>query len=117
MPVCEELMNAGEFAAATARLFDPYPQATRTPAESFLLGNIFFESNRKLSSKLHQAAAKAEPKNSDVIWEWAMEQHRAGDYAGALATYQEYAKAKPGVAMSSALEADCLLRLNRIDEA
>ena len=100
MPVCEELMNAGDFAATNAKLLDTYPETTRTPAESFLLANIFFESDRKLSYKLHQAAAKAEPKNPDVIWEWGMEQHRAGDYAGALATYQEYAKAKPRVAMS-----------------
>jgi tetratricopeptide (TPR) repeat protein len=112
-----EQMGTGDFTGANAKLLSAFPEATRTPAESFLLGNVLFEADRKLSYSLHQAAVKAEPANSAVIWEWALEQHRAGEYAGALNSYQQYSKAHPGSAAAYALQADCLLRLNRVDEA
>src|SRR4051812_634922 len=59
----EEKMNAGDFAGANAALLGGFPEATRTPAESFLLGNLLFEVDRKQSYALHGAAAKAEPQN------------------------------------------------------
>ncbi len=117
LPVSGELMNSRDFAGANAKLLAAFPEATRTPAESFMLGNVFFEIDRKQSYALHHAAVIAEPDNVNVVWEWAMEQHRAGEYAGALASYQQFSKARPKSAVPYALTADCLLHLNRIDEA
>jgi tetratricopeptide (TPR) repeat protein len=116
-PACDDLVTGGDPAAATAKLLALFPEARRTAAESFMLGNVLFEIDRKQSYALHQAAARAEPKNTDVVWEWAMEQHRAGEYEAALASYREVSKARPGWAGSYALQADCLLRLDRVDEA
>lgn len=117
MPGCAELMNAGDFAGANSKLLAVFPAADRTAGESFVLGNIFFDVDPRLSYALHEAAAKAEPQNPTVVWEWAMEQHRAGKYAGALAAYQLFSKARPQSAAPYALAADCLLRLNRVDAA
>ena len=117
IPACTEKMNAGDFAGANAVLLATFPEATRTPAESFILGNVLFDTDRRLSHELHQSAVKAEPENPDVVWEWALEQHRAGDYAGALASYQKVSAGNPRAATLYALEADCLLRLNRIEDA
>ena len=116
IPACTEKMNAGDFAGANAVLLATFPEATRTPAESFILGNVLFDTDRRLSHELHQSAVKAEPENPDVVWEWALEQHRAGDYAGA-ASYQKVSAGNPRAATLYALEADCLLRLNRIEDA
>jgi hypothetical protein len=117
MPGCEKLMEAGDFSGANAKLLATFPEATRTAAQSFLLANILFDADAKQSYTLHKAAAKAEPQNSNVQWEWALEQHRAGEYAGALASYQAFSMSQPGWAPCYALQADCLLRLNRIDGA
>src|SRR5690606_36207031 len=82
-----------------------------------LMGNLLFEIDRKLSYELHQEAAKAAPDNADVTWEWALEQHRAGEYAAALDSYKQCTKRLQKPATAYAMQADCLLRLNRVDEA
>jgi tetratricopeptide (TPR) repeat protein len=51
------------------------------------------------------------------VWEWALQQHRAGEWAAALASYEAYTEARPDTAASYALQADCLLRLGKVDEA
>jgi tetratricopeptide (TPR) repeat protein len=116
MPACAKQMNAGDLAGAKATLLATFPEATRSAAESFLLGNLLFDVDRKQSYALHKAAALAEPENPQVVWEWAMEQHRAGEYEGALASYQKFSKSWPQSASPYALQADCLLQLNRVDE-
>lgn len=117
MPVCETMMVSGDVDGANNKLLAVFPDSNRTPAQSFLLGNLLFEIDRKKSYLLHQSCAKAEQKNSAVLFEWAMEQHRAGEYANALESYRKFSKAKPEDASSYALQADCLLHLNQIDEA
>ena len=54
-----------------------------------------FEVDRKQSYALHRAVALAEPDNTAVVWEWGLEQHRAGEYAGALAAYEKFSKVRP----------------------
>jgi tetratricopeptide (TPR) repeat protein len=110
-------MNSGDYNGANAMLQATFPQQSRTAAECFVLGNVLFEIDPRDSHGLHEAAAKAEPQNSSVAWEWGLEQHRAGDYAGALKSYQAFSDARPQCAGAYALQADCLLHLNRIDQA
>jgi predicted RNA polymerase sigma factor len=52
-----------------------------------------------------------------VLLEWAMEQHRAGEHAGALAAYDAYSKQHRQYAPVHGLAADCLIRLGRTREA
>src|SRR3954447_23599359 len=104
MRKADALMKAGDVDGADKKLLSAFPAGSRTAAESFILGNLLFEIDRKLSYELHAAAAKAEPSNIDVAWEWGMEQHRAGEYAGALTYYQQYSKAKPDSAVPYALQ-------------
>jgi tetratricopeptide (TPR) repeat protein len=82
-----------------------------------MLGNMLFETDRQLSYALHKAAAEREPENRYVALEWAMQLHRAGAHAEALKWYGKYSEADPQWAISYALQADCLLRLGRVDEA
>ena len=117
MPAAARRMAAGEVKAANAGLLAAVPEKGRTPAASFLLGNVLFEVDRDLSYQLHKAAALGAPDRPEAGWEWALEQHRAGEYAGALASYQAFSQTRPGSASPHALAADCLLRLGRLDEA
>jgi thioredoxin-like negative regulator of GroEL len=117
LPFCEKLMVSGDWNGANEKLVSTFPESNRSTAQTFLLGNLLYEIDRKRSYILHQTAAAAEPQNMAVVWEWAMEQHRAGEYANALESYQKFSTANPGDAACYALQADCLLRLNRIDEA
>ncbi|HEX8523137.1 MAG TPA: hypothetical protein VF669_12845 [Tepidisphaeraceae bacterium] len=113
----EKEMTAGHFQQANQKLLDAFPEKTRTPAQSFILGNLVFEMDRSLSYRLHQAAALREKENAKVAWEWGLEQHRAGEYAGAVAAYDVVSRARPDFAVPYALKADCLLRLNQVNEA
>src|SRR2546421_6112846 len=87
MRACDAQMNAGDFKGANAKLLATFPEATRTPAESFVLANVLFEIDRRTSYALHKVVAQAEPQNATVMWEWGLEQHRAGEYAAALVAY------------------------------
>ena len=117
LPGCGQRMTAGDFAGANQLLLDTFPAKGRTTAQAFLLGNALFDANPTLSYGLHQEAARARPKDPLTVWEWALEQHRAGQWAGALAAYEIYSAAKPRQAVSYAMQADCLLRLGKVNEA
>jgi tetratricopeptide (TPR) repeat protein len=116
-PASSAKMDGGDFSGANAMLIAAFPNADESAAQSFMLGNVLFDIDRKQSYAFHKTAARLAPDNSNVFWEWALEQHRAGEYAGALASYQIVSKADPNTAETYALQADCLLRLNRIDDA
>jgi tetratricopeptide (TPR) repeat protein len=113
----DHLLTEGSVTKGDQALLDFFPQSTRTAAQSFFLGSLMFEADPKLSFSLIQAAVSQRPDLSAMDWTWALEQHRAGDYSGALKAYQVYSTNAPEQAAVYALEADCLLRLGRIDEA
>ena len=113
----ESLAVAGDYERADDVFLALFPAATRTPAQSLVLGNVFYPQAPKLSYALHKAAAAALPADADAQYEWALEQHRAGEWAGALASYQVYTKTHSNFAPAYGLMADCLIRLQRPDEA
>jgi tetratricopeptide (TPR) repeat protein len=94
-----------------------FPEKTRTPAQTFLLGNILFEQDAKASYALHKKAAADLPNESQVLFEWAIEQHRAGEYASAAASYAEFIKANPKHAPAMGLAAETLIRTGKTREA
>lgn len=117
LPTCNRLIEAGDLPGALARLAAVFPEAQRSAAQSLALGNVLFDLDAKQSYALHRAAYQAEPASPLTLWEWAIEQHRAGDFANAQAAYEAYARLTPRRAACFAMQADCLLRLNRLTDA
>jgi hypothetical protein len=113
----EQQVEEGQLAQANQRLLDIYPKAGRTPVEAFVLGNMLYTMDSKLSYGLHKDAAQRLPHEPYVMLEWAMEEHRAGHYAEALAAYDEFSKTNPQFAPVHGLAADCLIRLGKTPEA
>ena len=113
----EKLIEAGKLDEANQALLDFFPQATRTPAQALLLGNLMFGNSPKVSYALHKFAAEKLPDSPDAQLEWAMQQHRAGEYAGAAVAYAKYSAAVPDYAPAWGLAADCLIRLGKVREA
>jgi hypothetical protein len=111
------LILEGKLDEAEGALLELFPEAGRTPVQAYLLGNLLWPSNPKMSYALHQRAAEKFPEEPDVQLEWAMEQHRAGDYAGAADAYAKYSAAVPEYAVAWGLAADCLIRAGRDRDA
>ncbi|MBA3936369.1 MAG: hypothetical protein H0X38_02820 [Planctomycetes bacterium] len=117
MPELEEMVTDGRLAAANERLLQVFPAPARSPAQSLLLGNVLFGMDPKASYALHREAALGALGDKLTIMEWALEQHRAGEYAGALASYDHYSMLEPDFAPVHGLAADCLIRLGRTRDA
>ncbi|MDB6053444.1 MAG: hypothetical protein JWN25_967 [Verrucomicrobiales bacterium] len=115
--VLERLAEDGEVSKANDRLLALFPEATRTPAETLMLGNMLYNLDSKLSYALHKEAFGKLPHEPLVLMEWAMEQQRAGEYNGALQAYNEYSRTYPEYAPVHGLAADCLIRLGKTKEA
>lgn len=117
LQAAEKLVVEGRLDEANRRLLGVFPAESRTAAQALTLGNVLFKQEPKLSYELHKRAAKELPNEPDAILEWAMEQHRAGEYAGAAESYEQYAKANPQYAPVHGLLAECLLRTGKTREA
>lgn len=117
LKAAEELVVEGRLDEANQQLLDVFPKDSRTPAQSFALGNVLFTQNPEASYELHQQAAKALPGEFEVQFEWALEQHRAGKYEGAAASYAKCIASRPGVATLHGLAAECLIRQGKTRDA
>lgn len=112
-----ELLKEGDLDEAERVLLEAFPAATRTPAQTLFLADLLFRDSPKLSYALHRSAVEKLPDHPTAHLEGAMEQHRAGKYAGAAASYAKYNAAVPDHAPPWGLAADCLVRLGRLKEA
>src|SRR4051812_40863078 len=83
MPGAEALLADGHVNEARAVILAVFPEKTRSPAETLTLGNVLFTQDPEVSYELHKKAATDLPNEPDAQLEWALEQHRAGDYASA----------------------------------
>ena len=117
LQAAEKLVVEGRLDEANQKLLAVFPAESRSAAQVLTLGNVLFSQAPKLSYELHKRAAKELPDEPNVILEWAMEQHRVGEYAGAAASYQQFAKANPRYAPVHGLLAECLLRTGKTREA
>lgn len=113
----EQEINEGNLAQANQRLLAVFPKEKRTPAQTLVLANMLYGVDAKLSYAMHKQVAEELPNEPLAQLEWAMEQHRAGEHAGALAAYEIYSKANPDFAPVHGLAADCLIHLGRTREA
>jgi|SRR5579862_290295 len=117
LETAKNLIDEGKLDEANAVLLETFPEATRTPVQAILLGNVIWAHDPKLSYALHKAGVEKLPDQPDAQLEWAMEQHRAGEYAGAAEAYAKYSAAVPENAIAWGLAADCLVRLGRDRDA
>ena len=119
-PILDQLQHLvieGSIEQFEEQLFHRFPQATRTPLQALILGNLLFDIDPKRSYALHREAALALPHESRPMLEWAIEQHRAGEYAGALAGYDAYSRLVPDYAPVLGLSAECIIRIGTPREA
>ena len=117
LQAAEKLVVEGRLDEANQKLLAVFPAESRSAAQALTLGNALFTQAPKLSYELHKHAVKELPDEPNVILEWAMEQHRVGEYAGAAESYQQFAKANPRYAPVHGLLAECLLRSGKTREA
>ncbi len=101
----------GDVDAANDLLAEHFPEATRTDAQRFVLANLTFGLDPERSYALHKRVATTRPDDPSVQLEWAMEQHRAKQYAGALAAYRRHLQVQPENALAYGLAAECAIRL------
>lgn len=117
MPQAEKLTIQGKSKEAEALIRDVFPVASRSPEESLVLGNVLFKAQPKQAYDFHRQAAAQLPRYPGALLEWALEQHRAKNYAGAAATYAAYNKAVPEHAPIWGLAAECAVRTGKLAEA
>ena len=117
MPRAQVLVDEGKVDEGNSLVLETFPEKTRTPTQAFMLGNVLFSQDPKKSYELHKLAAQMLPQESDVQLEWAMEQHRAGEYAGAADSYATFAKANSNSAVAYGLMAECLIRTGKTKQA
>lgn len=112
------LLREGKLEAAIAMLVNAVPEKERTSAHAFMLGNVLFDLSPEVSARFHEEAWRKEPLVPPVVYEWALQQHRARRYAEAEALYANLIDvgvfAAPPV---HALRADCLLHVGRYADA
>jgi tetratricopeptide (TPR) repeat protein len=113
----EQQVHEGKLAQANQQLLATFPKDQRTPAETLAMANMLYGMDAQSSYALHKEVAQQLPGEPLAVLEWAMEQHRAGDYAGALECYNKYSKAHPQFAPVHGLAADCLIHAGKTREA
>lgn len=104
------MLAEGRVDEADKRILSTFPEKSRSAVESLLLGNVLFKQDPATSYALHKRAAADLPDEPIAQLEWAMEQHRAGEYAGASASYQKFIKAQPTFGPALGMWAECLIR-------
>ncbi len=117
LTVAGDLLLEGKPDEATQKILGTFPEATRTPVESLVLGNVLFKQEREVSYNLHKRAAETLTDMLDVQFEWALQLHRAGEFGHAIEPYRRYLKAHPNRAPVWGVLAECVLRTGDTKEA
>ena len=86
------------------------------PVAAFVVGNALYGSEPAASYRLHLRAQQALPDEPAVALGAALEQHRRGEYAAAIANYRRVLDTGTLVHFS-ALLADCLVRTGQLKAA
>lgn len=111
-----ELFAAGDLALAEQRLVSSVPADKPSAAHWLQIGDIFAGLDPAFSMRMHGRAYELAPDERAIQVEWAIELQRAGFLAQAAAVYAAI-PAREGDARVALLEAECLVRLERDEEA
>ena len=117
LPRAEALIVEGKVDEGNAVILGVFAEKSRTAVQAYLLANLLFKQDPKNSYMLHKRAATELPDEPNTWLEWAMEQHRAGEYAGALESYAKFTKSNTEFAPVYGLIAECLIRTGKTREA
>ena len=117
LPEANKLLEVGKWTEANDLLNSIHPEANRTPAQQQALASTMYHFHPELSYKLHKAVAIARPEQELPNYLWAVEQHRVGEWKGALESYKAASKLNPAYAPSYGLAAECALQLGLVEEA
>ena len=115
----DALLLEGRVDESTQALLNVVPKEKRRVHHDFVLGNMLYGMDVKVSYDLHRSAYAREPKHPLVAFEWALQLHRAGEFLEAEKVYariETLAYGFPGPKVR-ALHADCLLHLGRYSDA
>jgi tetratricopeptide (TPR) repeat protein len=112
-----KLIFAGEMDELSKQIQAIFPVDKRTAVEALVLGDALFGFDPQASYRLHKEAFEKNPNNEYIQFEWAMEQHRRGEYAAAIEGYQFYLRKDPQFAPAFGLLAECLMRTGKIELA
>ena len=115
-----DLLLEGDLAGAIRTILDAVPAEQRSAAQALVAGDRLVPLDHAQSLALHEEAYGKDAQQPPVVRAWALEQHRAGRWAEAEALYVGLLALEPGeeeMARLSALRADCLLHLDRPEEA
>lgn len=113
----EALALKGDFDGSNKAILDVFPEAKRTAAQKLVLGQAIYQNDRKVSYALVKEAAEGLPDNANAQFEWALSQHRAKEYEGALKAYERANELQPGNGPALGAAAECALRLGKVDQA
>lgn len=97
------------------------PDAEKTVADCFLLGNVFFQALPTQALQLQQRAAKLLPDAPDIQLELGMALHKCGNFKEAAVAYEAYTQSavakSRGPGVFDALLADCLIHTGEYGKA
>lgn len=117
VPAANELLAEGKWTEAVRLLNSVHPEDKRTIDQSQALATFMFQLHPDESYELHKAVAAAHPDQELPNYLWAMEQHRRGEWSGALASYRLASKLMKDYAPTYGLAAECALHIGKVDEA
>jgi len=117
IPEGNQLLAEGRWSEAIRLLNSVHPKDRRTVDQSQALGSFMFQLHPEESYELHKEVAAAHPDQEMPNYLWAMEQHRRGEWKGALASYRLASRLMKDYAPTYGLAAECALRLGKVDEA
>jgi hypothetical protein len=111
IPEANDLLAKGKWTEAVRMLTSVHPEEKRTIDQSQALATFLFHLHPEESYRLHKAVAEARPDQELPNYLWAVEQHRRGEWKGALKSYQTASKLVDDFAPTYGLAAECALRL------
>jgi|JI6StandDraft_1071083.scaffolds.fasta_scaffold01816_8 tetratricopeptide (TPR) repeat protein len=117
IPEANQLLAEGRWTEAVRLLNSVHPKDQRTVDQSQALASFMFQLHPEESYELHKEVAAAHPDKEMPNYLWAMEQHRRGEWKGALASYRLASRLMKDYAPTYGLAAECALRLGKVDEA
>jgi hypothetical protein len=85
--------------------------------QSYLVGGALYQIAPEASYRLHKKAIESKPNELSFNLEYALESHRAGEYATAIKYYERYKKAVPKDYRANVWLSECYLNLDNYSKA
>jgi hypothetical protein len=117
MPKAQSLLVEGRYVESRDMILKAFPEKSRSPMATLMIANVLAKQDPEKSYALHKQSAAARPNDPSAQFQWAMEQHRAKEYAVAGDTYAKIIKLGQKTAGIDGLRAECLIRTGKLKDA